>query len=468
MKGVAQNIALIIGINLLVKPVWVLMENIVQDQIGHEFYGLFSALLSLVLVLSIFLNLGVNHYVTNVLSNDEKAQNSIMPSLIGLRILLLLAFPVLCVGIGWAIGYKQNELWYLVVIALSQALLQFGLLFRANFQAFQHFVIDSVSSVFDRLLLIMLVAGLFLGHYVTLDNFVYARLLAFLASLLLIFGIARKKYGVFKVSFSAQKLKKILLKTFPFALMSILYAINERIDMTMVERMHSQHEAGLYAGAYRWYDAFMMIVWLISPMFFSKFSNPNENSVDLLKHGKILVALPIVFVGGILIPRNEFMYFLFRNSSSIEITQMSTLLSILLVAYLINGIFVIYGTYLNATGFVKKVNKVIALSIVLNIILNLWLIPEFGALASAYTTVLSTFVLGFGYFLLIRKQIEIDVKLIGKLISMTLLFIGILWSINAYFIFNWWLYIIVGVSVYILLFLSFGFLTPFVNAIKRK
>ncbi len=43
-----------------------------------------------------------------------------------------------------------------------------------------------------------------------------------------------------------------------FAFITLLYGLNERIDMVMLERLASPAEASYYAGAYRWVDAVMM------------------------------------------------------------------------------------------------------------------------------------------------------------------------------------------------------------------
>jgi O-antigen/teichoic acid export membrane protein len=251
-------------------------------------------------------------------------------------------------------------------------------------------------------------------------------------------------------------------------MMTFLYAVNERIDMFMVERLHSDVEAGLYAGAYRWYDAFMMLIWLIMPMFFAKFSSNQNEHTSLIKNGKILIAIPIIFIGAILLVRNEFMFFLFQNSNAEEIATMSVILSVLMISYLINGLFVLYGTYLNAAGFVSKVNKLVVLSVVLNILLNSIFITKYGAIASAYTTAVSTLVLSVGYFLMIRKKIETDFSLLLRLILFSIVFLVVLFLLHTQFNFDWLIYLFIAlISFFILLFL-FKLYRPFLEALKHR
>lgn len=457
-----------IGLNLLIKPIWILTENVVQDELGHETFGLFSALLSLVIVLSVFSDLGINHYVTNTVAKDKSKYQETLSTFFSARLIILLLFPLLCIGVGILVGYEGEHLMYLFTIAVTQALFQFVMLFRAKFQAFQDFITDSIASVLDRIIILFLVAMLFVWQLFTLENFVYARFIAIAITALLTFAILIYKYGKFKFSFSFSKIKEVIVKTLPFTMMTFLYAINERIDMFMVERLHSSTEAGLYAGAYRWYDAFMMFIWLIMPMFFAKFSSNENEHKSLLKSGKILVAVPIIFLGIVLLARNEFMFFLFQNSTVHQISQMSAILSVLMISYVINGVFVLYGTYLNAAGFVSKVNWLVAISVAINIALNWYFIPAYGAIASAYTTAFSTLILSVGYFVMIRKKIQTDSTLLMRLIVLCVVFLLVVFVLHSTFDFTWSVYITFSLLAFLILLFLLKLHRPFLEALKQR
>ncbi len=457
-----------LGLNLLIKPLWILTENSIQDELGHETFGLFSALLSLVLVLSVFSDFGINHYVTNTVAKDKSKYHQTLSTFFSARLIILLLFPLLCLGVGYAVGYKGEDLTYLFIIAVTQALFQFVMLFRSKFQAFQDFVTDSIASVLDRVVILLLVAVLFIWQLLTLENFVYARFIAIAITALLAFVILIYKYGAFKFSFSLSNIKSVIMKTLPFTMMTFLYAINERIDMFMVERLHSSTEAGLYAGAYRWYDAFMMLIWLIMPMFFAKFSSNENEHKSLLKSGKILVAIPIIFIGIVLLVRNEFMFFLFQNSSEDEVLQMSIILSVLMISYVINGVFVLYGTYLNASGFVSKVNWLVGISVAINIALNWYFIPAHGAIASAYTTAFSTLILSVGYFIIIRKKIQTDIGLLIRLIALSVIFLIVVFALHSQFDFTWMVYLLFSATAFFILVILLKLYHPFIEALKQR
>ena len=177
IKRLFANISLVVVLNLLVKPVWVLMEMELQDQIGHEAWGLYAALLSLGYLLLTFADLGINQYATKTLASQPEMLRTHFPVLFSAKILLTLLYPFLMILVGWALGYREEALYLLFLLCLVQGGNQLAQFFRANFQALQQFNIDAWLSVAERIVLIGLTLGLFwLG--LSLERFVMARLLA--------------------------------------------------------------------------------------------------------------------------------------------------------------------------------------------------------------------------------------------------------------------------------------------------
>lgn len=412
-------------LSLIVKPVWLLMENLVQDKIGHESYGLFAGLFSLCFLFSAFSDLGINYYVTKKLAVEPDKIKEIFSNVFSIKLFLLVLYPLLMVGMGGGLGYGEIELYFLVILSFTLALTQLLQFFRANFQASQFFVIDSIASVFDKVFLILIVLAL-LYFGVTLESFIIGRLIAIAFTIILFYLITLKLYGWIKPKVELQLINGILKFSLPFAIVAVLYSINERVDQVMLLEMSGEKATGLYAGAYRWYDAFMMYIWTIMPIFFAKFSynsNDDEEKQKIFNFGIVISVIPLFFVGGFLFFYAEKLFFLFDNSTLDEITVMSNTLKILFVAAILHGFFAILGTLLNTSGYEKVVSFYLAGSIILNVILNYIFIPYYGISAAAWATVVSTFFMGLSYILLIHKNLpqKIPYTILAKLI---VVFIG--------------------------------------------
>src|SRR5690606_1576861 len=213
------------------------------------------------------------------------------------KIALALLFPVFMTGVGWFLGYDTNTLYLLAIIAFTFGITQFILFFRATLQGNQNFNVDAVGSVADKFLLVFFVLAL-LPIGLSLENFVYARTLATGLAFLALYFLITRLYGKLRIKLNRRHLKELLRESLPFALITLVYGINERVDIVMLERLSSAKEAGLYAGPYRWVDAVMMYLWTILPIFFAKFALTVKDKTEqekLLNFGQVVVSIPIIF-----------------------------------------------------------------------------------------------------------------------------------------------------------------------------
>lgn len=407
---------------------WVLVEMEIQDAVGHEAWGMYAALLSLGYLFLAFADMGINPYTTQKLSSQPELLKSYAPALLSLKLILMFVYPVLMVGIGWILGYRGNEIYFLVMISLIHAGSQLMEFFRANFRAMQRFKVDSFLSIFDRLFLLLLVPFLFyLG--MSIEGFIYMRITSALVGAFLFYVLLVKMYGNISLSFDKPFLSNILKASLPFAMMTVLYSVHDKVDQVMIERLAGQHETGLYAAAYRWIDGFSMYLWIVLPIFFARFSfylQDKEEQKRLLHFGQLIASLPIIFIAIFGLFYGDKLLFLFDRSSPEELGVMNACLRVLFLALLVNGSFTIFSTLLTSTGHVKYVNKVILLSILLNIGLNFYYIPLYGAIASAWTTLASFSCANLAYIWYTGVHAKIEIPF--RQIILLVIFGALLWA----------------------------------------
>lgn len=411
-----------------------ILDNKVQDTIGHESYGIYAALFSLSFLFATLSDLGVNQYVTKKLAREPDKIDEIFPAALGLKLLLLILYPAFMTVVGLVLGYGWSELYYLWLLSFFQGGVQLILFFRANFQAHQNFFIDSFTSVLDKLLLIVFLLVLFQIR-ITVEDFIYARLFSVIAAGIILFVLYSTTYGWGKPTIDIDKLFPIIRQSIPFAMITVLYSFNERVDQVLIERLLGGMESGLYAGAYRWLDAIMMYLWIVLPLFFARFAFLKNDRATLdrtFKTGHIIAFLPMCLASGFVFLYPEKMFLLFKNSTTEEIAIMSNVLKILFVAALLHGLFAIYSTLLTSIGYEKPTSIMILLSVLLNIVLNLVFVPLYGINASAWATVVSTVFLSLSYAYYLQKKdiITIPTGVIMKLVLVFVLFMGLYYGLT--------------------------------------
>jgi O-antigen/teichoic acid export membrane protein len=174
----------------------------------------------------------------------------------------------------------------------------------------------------------------------------------------------------------------------------------------MLERIlpgrQGEEQAGIYASAYRLLDATNMIAYLFSvillPMFarMLKFKESVEKlarlSFTLLFVLSIIVALVSFFFS------TEIMTMLYPKHVDetqivfqARIAQTSTIFGLLMAGFIPISTTYVFGTLLTSNGNLKQLNIVAGSGMVLNISLNLLLIPLFQSIGSAYASLVTQF-----------------------------------------------------------------------------
>ncbi|OWP64137.1 hypothetical protein CDA63_05250 [Hymenobacter amundsenii] len=443
IKRFFGNIGFVVLLNLLVKPGWVVLENVVQDRLGHELFGTFTAVLTLATIVAAVSDLGTTQLSTKRLAASASYFTDFFPTLLPLRAGLGVGFLGLTVGLGWLLGYQGYWLLVLALTAAGLLFTQYTQFLRGVLQADQRFNTDAVLSVLERVLLLGLVLAL-LPLGLTLEGFVGARVAAGLFTLLLLFGLIRRFYGRVRLRPRWRQARQVLLESLPLAFITLVYGLNERIDMLMLERLVSAREASYYAAAYRWVDAVMMYLWTVLPLFFARFARatgrPGEQQ-ELLWFGQRVVTVPLLLVVAFGLFRGEVLFFQFEHSTPAEIARMTQCLQILFLNVLVHAFFAIYSTLLTSTDHEKPVSWLVTGSIALNVGLNFLLMPRYGALAGAANTLLCAVFVSVGYVWLVprRTGVSLPLRMLGRL---ALAFAGLCggwYALRTYAGLPWWL-----------------------------
>lgn len=447
LRSVFTSVSLAVLLNALIKPLWLLTENVVHDQLGHQEWGMYTALFSFAFLFISLSDLGINQYATKSLAEQPALFKRYYPNFLSIKLLLTITYPLMMIGLGWLWGFRGRALYILAIVSIIHGGGQLVHFFRAQFQAKQRFKLDAVISVADKALLLIVVLIL-LATQIDLERFIVSRCFILLGLSTILFVLLSYQYGFQAPKWDGRLIKRMLKASASFALITILYSIHDKVDQVMLQKLVGEVETSLYAGAYRWMDASSMYLWIILPIFFSKFAfHIKELSVKnkLIRLGQLITSIPLVYVSVFVFFYGEKLLFLFTQSTNAQIETMQTSLKILFIALFVNGFVMIYSTLLTSTGHEKFVNKMILLGIGVNISLNLWLIPYYGAIAAAWSTVVSLSIMGGAYLWYTHIFLEEKVMfgIIGKIL---IAMIGLIMSFYGLGLLNWPWFIVSIVS----------------------
>ncbi|MES2619812.1 MAG: polysaccharide biosynthesis C-terminal domain-containing protein [Bacteroidota bacterium] len=417
-KKFATNLIFLFAANLLVKPFWIFgIDRVVQNRVGPEVYGTYFAVFNYSFLLSVLLDFGINNFNNRAVSRNNQRAGEYLLNLTVLKIFLGFLYFTFTFLSALSTGYSELQMKMLLFLALNQILLSAILYFRSNIAALQLFKTDSVLSVMDRLLTIGFCSVLMYSSLAK-DSFnilwfIYAQTLAlFITALIAGWIIAGKT--VLKLTFWKFKFAKlILLKSMPFALLALLMGIYYRIDAVMIERMlpNGAHEAGVYAASFRLLDALNMFGYLFATLLLPMFAGMirrKEKVNELVKFSSELMFV-MAIVGGVscYFFRTEIMALLYRDSN----TYWAKIFGWLMLNFIPMSCIYIFGTLLTAKGSLKILNLIALGGVMINVALNLFLIPGYGAFGATIATLITQLFAAIVHIITASKQFNLKFEL---------------------------------------------------------
>ena len=438
-KKFIVNLILLLALNLLVKPFWILgIDRRVQNLVGDQEYGLYFSLFNFSILLNILLDLGITNYNNRNIAQHRFLLNKHLSNIVTLKLLLAVVYALITFGVAVVIGYNSMQFHLLVFLILNQFLVSFILYLRSNLAALYLFKTDSFISVLDRILMIAICSVLLFtnitGGQFTITWFVYSQTGAYILATLITLFIVLSKSGTLRLKLNLKFSLVFLKKSYPYAILFLLMSFYNRIDSVMLERLlpgtEGKEQAGIYAQAFRLLDAVSMFGVLFAGLLLPIFSR-------MIKHREhpgqmVRLSFTFLFVIAVLITvssifyNDEIMGLLYHSN----VHMSSAILGILMPGFLGIASTYIFGTLLTANGSIKQLNRMAVSFMIINVSLNLILIPEFKAFGSAYSSLATQLTAGLAQFFLAMSifKFKTDFKYLFQLLIFIIAVIGIGWA----------------------------------------
>lgn len=410
-KKFITNLIILLFLNLLIKPFWILgIDRSVQNVVGAADYGFYFAIFNFTFLFNILLDFGITNFNNRNIAQNHQLLNKHLSSILVLKMLLFVFYCIISLGAGLIIGYNQKQIGMLALLGFNQFLISFILYLRSNVSGLHFFKTDSLLSVLDRALMIIICGVLLWGNVTStpfqIEWFIYAQTAAYILTALIAFLIVVRKAKFSRLKWNRPFFFMIIKQSFPFAVLVLLMAFYNRIDSVMLERIlpgrQGEEQAGIYASAYRLLDATNMIAYLFSvillPMFarMLKFKQSVENLARL--SFTLLFVLSIIVAACSFFYSDEIMKLLYPQHANESmavfqerIGQTSVIFGLLMAGFIPISTTYVFGTLLTSNGNLKQLNIVAACGMVLNISLNFILIPRMLCLGSAYASLFTQF-----------------------------------------------------------------------------
>jgi O-antigen/teichoic acid export membrane protein len=415
---------LLLFLNVLIKPFWIFgIDRHVNNIVGVEDWGLYFSLFSFSMILNILLDLGLTNFNNKNIAENRRLLQKHVSKIVGLKFLLAVVYSVVCLIIALIVGYHGIQLHLLFFLMANQFLISFTLYLRSNISALHLFTTDSLLSVLDRSLMIIICSVLLFtnitNHVFRIEWFVYAQTVAYLIAASITMTVLLAHTGKLRFHFDRKFFIAFLKKSYPYALLVLLMSFYNRIDSVMLEGMldNGKEQAGVYAQAFRLLDAVSMFGVLFAGLLLPIFARMIKQKDDI--GSMVQFSFLLLFVPSVIISvstgfyNNEITTLLYTNN----VESTAPILRLLMVSFLGVAVSYIFGTLLTANGSIRQLNWMAVAGMVINVGLNLIFIPHWQALGSAWASLGTQLITALAQTILavVILKLTVNYKLIGKL-----------------------------------------------------
>lgn len=391
----------------------------VAQYLGPEKFGTLNYVLSIIGIFYIFSALGLEPIIVKKIVESKKKSNLILSTSLILRLLSsFFCYSILFILLN-LLNFDQELLNYTLIIGLT-------LFFKSTEVFFSYFNAKLLSkkiiiSQFIGLFFLVAFQTILLINKSELIYFFWSYLLEVLIVSILIVIIYFKNnnfnnFFIFKIHLA----KNLILKSWPILFSGIGIIVYMRIDQIMLGTMVSQKSVGIYSAAVRiseiWHFIPKIILISITPYLINFYNKDIKKfRFEVIKFIKLNIFISLVISIFIYLFSEIIVSILFGQNyvDSIQIVKIHIWSTILVSIGVISSQWYILSNN-QMYSFIY-----IFLGAIVNVILNFYLIPIYGASGAAVATLISYSLVTIFFDLLLfktRKLFKIKIMVLKKLL----------------------------------------------------
>lgn len=369
----------------------------VARHLGPSQFGLLNFAIAYVSLFGIIAGLGLQTIVVREIINTPESRDEILGSAAALLFFGGLLAYALTVGSFFWLRSSDTLARTLIAILSTTILLKLSevVIYWFESQVESKYVVYTQNTAF-------LICSLFKVWLIysdaTVIHFAWVSVVeAILVAILLLVAFVSRTENLNILKFNIRRMRGLIASSWPLMLSGLSIMIYMKVDQIMLGQMVNDEAVGIYSAAVRiseaWYFVPIVIVASLFPTIIEAKKLSQERYYALLQRLFDLMVLISLFVA---IPMTMASALIIKILYGSDYTGAGSILSIHIWA----AIFVFIGVAGNVWFVIEKkpmlALKRTILGAILNIALNFYLIPLYGAVGAAAATVFSYFIADWG------------------------------------------------------------------------
>jgi O-antigen/teichoic acid export membrane protein len=362
-------------------------------------FGILSFAIAFTGIFAIFGDFGLQPLMVREIARDRTIAPKYLAN-VGLMkvILVAVAFGLIALTIN-LMGYPEETINVVYLLGLSFVFQAFTQMFYSIFQAFERMEFQAIGQMLNAALLL---AGVIFAirHDFTVVGFASLYVVTNAVALSYSFAVMKLKFSgpasapaakvmEFDRSFWRPTIKEAL----PFGLIALFAAVSYGADTVILSSMKGDAVVGWYNAAYKMVLVLLFIPTALGFAIFPVMSKFYTTSRDSLRHGvekllKYMTMLGIPLGVGTTLLAQRIIVVVFGPEYTPAVIALQILIWSVVLVYIGGPV----GTLLQTTNNQRVVARIVGISVFVNVVANLILIPKYSYVAAGTVAVVTTLI----------------------------------------------------------------------------
>ncbi len=363
---------------------------VMARELGADDFGSFIFALSLSSVVLIAAGFGMDALMTREIAKDQESVHTLLSTVMVLKGSMLCALIGLLAGIALIGPYNSATRIAVVVIGAGVAIEMLSATLHAVVQGFERMEVGAVGLVAQRTVTAVVgIAVLLEGGGLIAASLVFlaGSIVGYLVTWFYMRKVVRPEFRPDRSQFT-----KVLKISAPIGVASLMFTVLLRLDATLISFFThgDQAQVAHYGAAYRLIDATMFVPWAFGAAMLPWLARQDQHDTKLLARGtsvglKLLTAFLLPIGVGYVVFAPSLINLIYGSGFAEAVVPLR-LLGMMTVLYAINAYA---SSVLIARHRPEVFARGIGVVLVLNLVLNVLLIPPHGANGAAFAAIVS-------------------------------------------------------------------------------
>lgn len=383
--GRGGNLVALVAIQAFRMASGLAINVMVMRGLGVEGFGVYGYLLTLVGLSGFAANMGMERYLKREIARDEARAGHYVGTGLGATALLSLGTGLFIVGWTTGVDGRAEVIGAASFAAVALALQSIALVPVSAFHAVRRMGLGVGPNAVGRVVLVVATAA-FLWLRLGVMAVFAAQVLDAAVTLLLAWRIYTRELGRAGLDTTWDAVSTLIRTSVPFGLNQLFVSIYLTVDVLLLGWFRDDAEVGVYRGAVMLLSLFPVVADTLStglyPRMARHLGHPERAGEEMRFAARVLLAISVpAAVGGVLCAE-PVMVFLGGADFAASALPFAIMAPLLPLRYLNNG----FGMALSALDHQEDRTRGAILAAVVNVGLNLVVLPRYGAVGAAAVT----------------------------------------------------------------------------------